>query len=294
MKPPKKTIFKKRSVSRKATRVAATDDEQSSATSDAERSTYDDSLPRAVDEVRELQRMRQRPRGIVPSMQSKTSSSDASSKTTTAGAKLKTGGLVSSRELKGITVEMQSSGEEVDIGTEFSTEMNVADEEAEMRKFVEEQLRLRKGDDNDAPTTTIDRDGDANQASASAEPRRPEDALFLVAKRYDHLRSKRSEEMLSNQMLTGIPEVDLGVECKIRNVEATEHAKKRLIEKLQEADDEPSDLVAGNVAVNYVQHARYDMRQPTQNQPQDIRIELHGGKVAKIGGEATDDDVYAK
>ena len=50
----------------------------------------------------------------------------------------------------------------------------------------------------------------------------------------EHLRkshSKKNEEMLSSQMLSGIPEVDLGIDEKIRNIEATEFAKKRLAEE---------------------------------------------------------------
>lgn len=35
--------------------------------------------------------------------------------------------------------------------------------------------------------------------------------------------------MLSNQMLNGIPEVDLGIEVKIKNIEATEAAKEKLL-----------------------------------------------------------------
>ncbi len=36
--------------------------------------------------------------------------------------------------------------------------------------------------------------------------------------------------MLSAQMLSGIPEVDLGIESKIQNIERTEKAKRKLIE----------------------------------------------------------------
>lgn len=49
----------------------------------------------------------------------------------------------------------------------------------------------------------------------------------------EHLRvssSNRSEEMLSNQMLNGIPEIDLGIEVKIKNIEVTEAAKEKLIQ----------------------------------------------------------------
>ena len=36
--------------------------------------------------------------------------------------------------------------------------------------------------------------------------------------------------MISAQMLTGIPEVDLGIDVKIQNIERTEKAKKKLLE----------------------------------------------------------------
>merc|ERR1712045_649894 len=50
----------------------------------------------------------------------------------------------------------------------------------------------------------------------------------------EHLKTsfrKKGEEMLSSQMLSGIPEVDLGISEKIRNIEETEKAKKTLLDK---------------------------------------------------------------
>lgn len=75
----------------------------------------------------------------------------------------------------------------------------------------------------------------------------------------DHLRqssTQRSEEMLSNQMLNGIPEVDLGIDAKIRNIEATESAKDKLIQEQKNRKDGPSHFVPTNMAVNFVQHNR--------------------------------------
>ena len=66
----------------------------------------------------------------------------------------------------------------------------------------------------------------------------------------------RSEEMLSNQMLNGIPEVDLGIEAKIKNIEATEEAKERLLQMQKDKADGPSHFVPTNMAVNFVQHNR--------------------------------------
>lgn len=106
----------------------------------------------------------------------------------------------------------------------------------------------------------------------------PEEAALLSLP--EHLRvssTHRSEEMLSNQMLNGIPEVDLGIEIKIKNIEATEAAKEKLLrdqknKKVILADfslmnsiltyflfifqSTPSQFVPSNMAVNFVQHNR--------------------------------------
>ncbi|KPJ18855.1 Uncharacterized protein C9orf78-like [Papilio machaon] len=69
----------------------------------------------------------------------------------------------------------------------------------------------------------------------------------------------RSEEMLSNQMLSGIPEVDLGIDAKIKNIEATEEAKMKLLWERHNKKDGPSQFVPTNMAVNFVQHNRFNI-----------------------------------
>ncbi|VDO10260.1 unnamed protein product [Rodentolepis nana] len=73
---------------------------------------------------------------------------------------------------------------------------------------------------------------------------------------------QQSEDMLSNQMLCGIPEVDLGVEAKMRNIEATEEAKQRLLQERlrqrQKQAAEDADLTPYNMSVNFVQHNRWN------------------------------------
>ncbi|KOB71429.1 Uncharacterized protein OBRU01_10533 [Operophtera brumata] len=88
----------------------------------------------------------------------------------------------------------------------------------------------------------------------------PEEAALLSLP--DHLRvssTHRSEEMLSNQMLSGIPEVDLGIDAKIKNIEATEEAKMKLLWERHNKKDGPSQFVPTNMAVNFVQHNRFNM-----------------------------------
>ena len=57
-------------------------------------------------------------------------------------------------------------------------------------------------------------------------------------------------------MLSGIPEVDLGLEAKIKNIEATEEAKQKFLRESLMKKDRPSDFVPKNMAVNFVQHSR--------------------------------------
>merc|ERR1719414_1934574 len=71
----------------------------------------------------------------------------------------------------------------------------------------------------------------------------------------------KSEEMLSSQMLSGIPEVDLGIDEKIRNIEATDAAKRKAAEeRLRKAKSgAPSKFVPSNLAVNFNHHNRFKL-----------------------------------
>jgi hypothetical protein len=73
----------------------------------------------------------------------------------------------------------------------------------------------------------------SNLSSSVKIFKRPEDALFDVPAYLIENRSKnKSEESMSEQMLSGIPEVDLGVDERIRNIEDTERAKQKVGKKL--------------------------------------------------------------
>ena len=85
------------------------------------------------------------------------------------------------------------------IGTQFSKETRVRDEDEEMQKFIEKEMEKRRGKRQDS---------DPNEHEKYLTP---EEAALLSLP--DHLKksqSKKNEEMLSSQMLSGIPEVDLG------------------------------------------------------------------------------------
>lgn len=89
-------------------------------------------------------------------------------------------------------------------------------------------------------------------------PRSKEDLLYQIPENIN-VKSKimASEEMLSNQMLSGIPEVDLGIDAKIRNIEATEEAKQRMIDEQKNKKSRgPTEMVPTNMAVNFMLHSR--------------------------------------
>ena len=59
-------------------------------------------------------------------------------------------------------------------------------------------------------------------------------------------------------MLSGIPEVDLGIDEKIQNIEATEAAKRKAAERLKHTKSgAPSAFVPSNLAVNFKHHNRF-------------------------------------
>ncbi|XP_055377056.1 splicing factor C9orf78 [Condylostylus longicornis] len=198
----------------------------------------------------------------------------------------KTGGMVNMQALKsGKIKETVDDAYDVGIGTQFSAETNKRDEDEEMMKYIEQQLKKRKG----VKTDDFKDGGDDNQKYLS-----PEDAALYALP--DHLRqssTNRSEEMLSNQMLNGIPEVDLGIEAKIKNIEATEEAKRKLVQDQRNKKDGPSQFVPTNMAVNFMQHNRFNIEESEPPKKKKINTIVDAEKPAGQK-KATDDYHYDK
>lgn len=158
--------------------------------------------------------------------------------------KTKTGGMLDLNQVKNAK-KTSDDAYDTGIGTSFSAETNRRDEDAEMQKYIEENLAKRKG------LTSVEKQDDTPRHLTLEEA-----ALHAVPDILRVSTTKKSEEMLSNQMLSGIPEVDLGLEAKIRNIEATEEAKQKLLRERMMKKERPSEFVPKNMAVNFVQHNR--------------------------------------
>ncbi|XP_034233371.1 telomere length and silencing protein 1 homolog [Thrips palmi] len=254
-----------------------------------------------LEEMKTVQKLRRRPNGVSivslaigekVSMEEEDMISDP--------FKAKAGGMVNMKALKSGNVKQVDDAYDVGIGTQFSAETNKRDEDEEMMKYIEEQLSKRK-----CKTKQENEDGQQEDTSKYLSPE--EAALQAVP---EHLRAsstRRSEEMLSNQMLSGIPEVDLGIEAKIRNIEATEEAKLKLLWERHNKKDGPSHFVPTNMAVNFVQHNRFNIEEsgPPKRRRNDAPVDKRKTGTAststsgkdgddKAGGKATDDYHYER
>ncbi|XP_017774940.1 PREDICTED: uncharacterized protein C9orf78 isoform X2 [Nicrophorus vespilloides] len=202
--------------------------------------------------------------------------------------KIKGGGMVNMKALKSGKMKQVEDAYDTGIGTQFSVETNKRDEDEEMMKYIEEQLAKRKGNKSDED------DSQSGDEEAKLKYRSPEEAALQAVP--SHLRQSsthRSEEMLSNQMLSGIPEVDLGIEAKIKNIEATEEAKLNLLRENMNKKDGPSQFVPSNMAVNFIQHNRFNVESEVPKKR--IKVENNGkdGK-GKKDDKASDDYYYEK
>ncbi|KAJ8300026.1 hypothetical protein KUTeg_021545 [Tegillarca granosa] len=132
-------------------------------------------------------------------------------------------------------------------------------------KYVEVELARRKGRHK-------------SEEEINNKTKTKEDMLFELPENLKVLsKNKKTEDMLSNQMLSGIPEVDLGIEAKIKNIEATEESKQKLIEERRKKKEHVvSDFVPTNMAVNFMQHNRFTIEdnKPVQKKQEDtVKIE---------------------
>ncbi|XP_066962398.1 splicing factor C9orf78 homolog [Macrobrachium rosenbergii] len=253
----------------------------------------EESLMAKVEESKELRKYRRRHGGITAEDLLVGEKVNKKENAADDPFKLKCGGMLDLNLIK--NAKKGDDAYDTGIGTSFSAETNRRDEDAEMQKYIEENLAKRKG-------LTSEENPDDQPRHQTLE----EAALHAVPDILRESSTKRSEEMLSNQMLSGIPEVDLGLEAKIRNIEATEEAKQKLLRESMMKKERPSEFVPKNMAVNFVQHNRFNLEDagPAKKKEkiEEIVEPVVGGgvKISTVapkrphGEKATDDFHYEK
>ena len=157
--------------------------------------------------------------------------------------------------------EVEELKRELDLKNTFSNETNRRDEDAEMNKYIEEQIRLRREaaksrEENPRVEPEVQESELFALPSTEATERVDDILLHSLSKSYSSTVDERSEVMLSSQMLNGIPEIDLGVSERMRTVEATEEAKLRLASGpiSQRNNNNAKSKVPSNFSSNFQQH----------------------------------------
>ncbi|EEB11735.1 protein C9orf78, putative [Pediculus humanus corporis] len=263
----------------------------------------DDDVRTKLEEMKMLQKLRARPNGVNIvglALGRKIGEEEEEDIDVKDPFKTKSGGMINMKTLKSGKIKKMDDAYDTGIGTQFSAETNKRDEDEEMMKFIEDQLSKKKGLMKEKKSGKSD-DQDESSKSKYCSPE--EAALQAIP---DHLRSssmQRSEEMLSHQMLSGIPEVDLGIDAKIRNIEATEEAKLKLLWSEHNKKEGPSQFVPSNITVNFMQQNKMNqddlepLRKRQKNYKRPTVQILDDAKIAikrKEGEKATDDYHYER
>ncbi|KAK2430605.1 protein COP1 SUPPRESSOR [Trifolium repens] len=125
----------------------------------------------------------------------------------------------------------------------FAQETAVMDEDPNMVKYIEQELAKKRGRNIDA------------EDQVENELKRAEDELYTIP---DHLKvKKRNSEESSTQWTTGIAEIQLPIEYKLKNIEETEAAKKLLQEKRLMVGRTKSDFsIPSSYSADYFQRGR--------------------------------------
>ncbi|KAI9005608.1 hepatocellular carcinoma-associated antigen 59-domain-containing protein [Hyaloraphidium curvatum] len=121
------------------------------------------------------------------------------------------------------------------IAAGFKTQTKAMDTERHMNEYVETELKKRR-----SPLGLLGEGGDMGDGQKSGVS----DPLYEIP---DHLKVAQQpvaegSVTLSASMLTAIPEIDLGIDAKLRNIEETEKAKRKLMDDRAKPKD---DTVTG-------------------------------------------------
>ncbi|CAH8388377.1 unnamed protein product [Eruca vesicaria subsp. sativa] len=163
--------------------------------------------------------------------------------------------------------EAEGEKEELVLQDTFAQETAVLIEDPNMVKYVEQELAKKRGKSLE----------DAEEVEN--ELKRVEDKLYKIP---DHLKvKKRSSEESSTQWTTGIAEVQLPIEYKLKNIEETEAAKKLLQEKRLMGRSKSEFNIPSSYSADYFQRGKDYAEKLRKEHP-----ELYKDKRPQADGEA--------
>ncbi|PKK24335.1 hypothetical protein A306_00006003 [Columba livia] len=185
-----------------------------------------------LEEAKEVQSLRKRPNGVSAVALLVGEKVQEEATLVDDPFKMKSGGMVDMKKLKERGKDRINEEEDLNLGTSFSAETNRRDEDADMMKYIETELKKRKGI--------------VENEEQKVKLKNAEDSLYELPENIRVSSAKKTEEML------------LGIDAKIKNIISTEEAKAKLLaEQQNKKKDSETSFVPTNMAVNYVQHNRF-------------------------------------
>ncbi|CAI9117293.1 OLC1v1018657C2 [Oldenlandia corymbosa var. corymbosa] len=182
----------------------------------------------ALEEVKFLQKQREKRSGIpaLPNAVAAAAQANAS----------QTGGLIRKGSEK---TDGDAEKDDLVLQDTFAQETAVMVEDPNMLRYVEQELAKKRGRHIDV------------ENEVENEVKRAEDELYEIP---EHLKVKRrNSEESSTQWTTGIAEVQLPMEYKLRNIEETEAAKKLLQEKRLMGRPKTDSSIPSSYSADYFQ-----------------------------------------
>ncbi|VAI51870.1 unnamed protein product [Triticum turgidum subsp. durum] len=192
----------------------------------ADNSDDEDTRRVALEEIRYMQKLRERKLGI-----------PAASVATGAAASATTDG--STARGRGGSGAGAAGEEDLVLQDTFAQETAVTIEDPNMLRYVENELLKKRG-----KTIEVNDKDDKDEV----------DELYVVP---DHLKvRKKNMEESSTQWTTGIAEVQLPIEYKLRNIEETEAAKKMLQERRLAGKTKSDANIPSSFSADYFHRGR--------------------------------------
>lgn len=208
-------MIKRRNRPQPRVRESSPDTEQPSELEEDE--DEDKSLP--ISELIELRKLRKSRQGIDVSKLSKGDAKKRKRKTAEDGQEAE-GGLRAGARVDDEEASTDAKARRAVRTSNFTQQTNVLDVDKHMMAYIEENLKIR--------SRPLDPSESNSEANAQDE--------FSLSERWKGEKKAADEGNVTNSMamLTAIPEVDLGMDARLKNIEETEKAKRQVAEVRKE------------------------------------------------------------
>nr|KIR46536.1 hypothetical protein I312_04023 [Cryptococcus bacillisporus CA1280] len=168
----------------------------------------------------------------------------------------------------------------------FTQQTNALDVDKHMMAYIETELAKRRGQAA-APTD-----------KSTVEDNDPQAELYRIAEKYQFETKKKKADDEGNVtnslgMLTSIPEVDLGMDNRLKNIEMTEKAKRDMLEQRKQ---EAAATAAAAKEAEDPGYAAARFYRPNQKSASDIYANYEKRQTTGVPRQesATDEQVYER